>query len=232
MKNIFKYIFVALLIVSCGKSKTGNMTVNGTIKGLKKGTIYLQKMQDTAIVSVDSVLVEGESTFTLVDNVESPEMYYLQLEHSEDKIIPFFAEKGEITITTKLDKFEFSAEVKGSKNQELIDEHKAMMMKFNNKQLDIIKEKFEAQKNKNDSLVEAIKIMEQNLLRRKIYYTVNYAVNHKNSEVAPYLALAELNYANVKLLDTINKSLTKEIKASKYGVALNDFIENVKKNEK
>ncbi|MDV7185713.1 DUF4369 domain-containing protein [Lutibacter sp. TH_r2] len=232
MKNILKYIIVALLIISCGKSKTGNMTVNGTVKGLKKGTIYLQKMKDTAIVAVDSAFVEGESTFTLVDHVESPEMYYLQLNNSADKIIPFFGEKGEITITTKLEKFEYAAEVKGSKNQEMYDEHKEMIMKFNSKQLDIIKDKFEAQKNDNDSLLNAIKYNEQQLLRRKFYYTVNYAVNHNNSEIAPYLALAELNYANVKLLDTINNSLTKKIKASKYGVALDEFILRIKENEK
>lgn len=231
MKNIFKYIVVALLIVSCGKNKTGNMTVKGTVKGLKKGTVYLQKMKDTTIISVDSVFVEGENTFTLTDHVESPEMYYLQLGHSEDKIIPFFGEKGEITISTKLDKFEFAAEISGSENQKLLDEHREMMIQFNNKQLDFIKAKYEAQIEKNDSLVNAIEKDEESLLRRKIYYTVNYAVNHKDNEIAPYLALAELNYANVKLLDTINNSLTKKIKASKYGTALNEFIAKIKKNE-
>ena len=231
MKNIFKYVIVALLIVSCGKSKTGNMTVNGTIKGLKKGTLYLQKMKDTVLVSVDLVFVEGENTFTLIDNVESPEMYYLQLNNLDDKIIPFFGEKGEITVTTKLDKFETSAKVSGSKNQELLEEHKKMMAKFNNKHLDYIKAKFEAQKEENDSLLEVIEKNEKNLLRRKFYYTVNYAVNHNDDEIAPYLALSELNYANIKLLDTINNSLSKKIKASKYGITLEDFIQKIKENE-
>lgn len=232
MKNLFKYILIALLIVSCGDSKTGNMTVNGTVKGLKKGTIYLQKMKDTVIVSVDSVFVEGENTFTLIDNVESPEMYYIQLENLNDKVISFFGEKGEINISTKLDKFEYAAEINGSKNQKLLDEHKEMMIKFNNKQLEFIKAKFEAQKEENDSLLNAVEKDEKRLLRTKFFFTVNYAINHKDSEVAPYLALAELNYANVKMLDTINNSLTKEIKASKYGVSLEEFIQNIKKNEK
>src|SRR5690606_41835089 len=51
-----------------------------TIKGLKKGTIYLKKEQDTAIVTVDSVIINGIPDFELHSNIESPEIFYLYLE--------------------------------------------------------------------------------------------------------------------------------------------------------
>ena len=70
------------------------MIVQGQIKGLKKGTLYLQKMKDTLLVSVDSVALLGKDTFTLTDNVDSPVLYYLTFDgNTTDKRILFFGEK-------------------------------------------------------------------------------------------------------------------------------------------
>jgi len=208
------------------------MIVNGNIDGLKKGTLYLQKMKDSVLVSVDSVQLNGEGVFTLVDNVESPEIYLLQLDKLEDKVIRFFGEKGEITITSKLPKFSFAAKVSGSENQKIFEEHQAMARKFNGKQLDLIKEKFEAQKENDTALIAKIEQEEDGLLKRNYLYTINFAITHSKNEVAPYLALTELYYANIKYLDTVNNSLSDKVKSSKYGLELQEFIQNIKKDEK
>jgi hypothetical protein len=229
-KIIFCCVLVSLLI-SCGKEKTGSMVVNGNIDGLKKGTIYLQKFIDTLFVAVDSVQLNGLSNFVLVDDIQTPEIYYLTLDKKENEKIPFFGEKGTITINSKLDKLLISAKITGSKNQELLDEYKSMIKQFRGKELDFIKEKFDAQKDKNDTLLVKLEDDEKNLIKRKYYYTTNFALQHKDKEIAPYIALTELYNANFKLLDTINKSLTKEIKASKYGVQLETFITEIRENE-
>jgi len=232
MKKLGVSIFVIVLLISCNQKKQGNMVVNGTINGLKKGTVYLQKLKDTTLVSVDSVSLNGINTFTLTDNVVSPEIYNITLSEKPDETISFFGEKGKISINTKLSKFAISAKIKGSKNQDILEEHKAMLKKFGDKQLDLIKEKFDAQKNNDSELVAKIEKEENNLLKRKYLYTTNFAVQHGKFEVAPYIALTDLYYANVKLLDTINKSLSKKVKKSKYGLELKKFIKNIKKNEK
>lgn len=231
MKKILPYILAIGFIISCEKSHEGTMIVKGNIDGLKKGTIYLQKHVDSLIVSVDSIQLNGESNFTLADDIESPEIYYLFLNEMPDEPIPFFGEKGEITITSKLPKFEYSAKITGSKNQDLLNEYSSMVKKFNGKQLDYIKERLEASQANDSELVVEIETKENNLLKRKYLYTANFAINHSDQEVAPYLALTELFYANVKLLDTVNNSLTKQVKASKYGVELEQFIKKIKENE-
>jgi len=43
--------------------------------------------------------------------------------------------------------------------------------------------------------------------------------------------LSEVYDANVKYLDTVYKSLTPKIKDSKYGIALESFIQERKKSE-
>ena len=77
MKKILM-VCMLLLIVACSHEKElGNMVVQGKIKGLKKGTLYLQKMSDTTIVSVDSIRLFGTDTFTLSNNISSSEMLSL-----------------------------------------------------------------------------------------------------------------------------------------------------------
>ena len=63
-------------------------------------------------------------------------------------------------------------------------------------------------------------------------FTVNFALNNKDSEVAPYLALTEIYDAKTSYLDTINNTLTPKVKASKYGKELQTYIDEVKKSEK
>ncbi len=232
MKKIISCIVIVSFLFSCNSGKKGNMTAKGTVDGLKKGTLYLQKYKDTLLVSVDSIKLNGTGEFILTDNLESPEVYFIVLDKKETEKIPFFGEKGEILISTKLAKFATSAKITGSKNQELLDKYNEMLKKFNNKQLDLVKEKFDAYKNNDTALISKVKKEENSLIRRKYYYTTNYAVNNADYEVAPYLALTGLYYANIKLLDTINNSLSKKVKKSKYGLELAKFIEDIKSKEK
>jgi len=183
------------------------------------------------MVTVDSIVVDGAATFTLSDNVESPEMYYITLADSDKKIL-FFGEKGKIEIKSKLDRFDIAATIKGSKNQDLLNQYNKMISKFNNQQLDLIQADFEANKTKNEVLIDSIDKLSQRLLIRRYLYATNFAVTHPKNEVSAYIALTDLYNANIKLLDTINNSLIKSVKQSKYGLQLNRFIAEIKKNEK
>lgn len=231
MKKLLPYIIVISLVISCGKSHQGNMIVKGNIDGLKKGTLYLQKLKDTTLVTVDSIQLNGDSNFILADNVESPEIYYITLGEISNEKIVFFGEEGEITITSKLDKLATSVKVTGSSNQLVLDEYNAMIQKFNGKQLDLIKNRFEAMKESDTASQSQTETAEKSLLKRRYLYTTNFAIQHSDTEVAPFLALNYLYNANINLLDTINKSLSPEVKISKYGVKLNTFIEEIKSNE-
>ena len=232
MRKIFGLLAIVVLLVSCNKNEHENMVVKVTIDGLKKGTLYLQKVKDTALVSVDSIQLDGKTEIVLSDDVESPEIYFLALDKIAGERISFFGEKGEITVNAKLEKFATSAIITGSVNQDLLAEHKAMAQKFNGKKLDLVVEKFNAYKINDTALASKLEKEEKNLIKRKYYYTTNFAVVNASHEVAPYLALTELFDANIRLLDTINNSLSKEVKASKYGKELEKFITDIKSAEK
>ena len=228
----FLYALVALTIISCGKEHH-DLTVLTNIKGLKKGTVYLKKVKDTALVTVDSMVINGNPEFELHSDLESPEVFFLYLDKnsSENDRIAFFADKGITTINTSLKNFVFDAKINGSPQQKKWDEYKLIMSRFNERNLDLIKENFEAQKNGDTSKSNSIQKDYNNLLKRKYLYTVNFALNNKDSELAPYLALTEIYNAHVKYLDTINNSLTPQVKASKYGKELQSFIDSIKSKE-
>lgn len=206
------------------------MYVKGTIKGLKKGTLYLQKQKDSLIVSVDSVFVDGTDTFVLQDEIESPEMYYLTL-GSGIKKIAFFGEKDTVYVSSNLEKFALKAKITGSENQALLDKYYEMSKKFNDQNLDLIKEEFEARKKGSQDSIDVVEKKMKNWTRRKYLYTTNFAINNGSYEVSPYIALTELTDANVALLDTINSSLSDDVKTSKYGKQLDRFITGIKEDQ-
>lgn len=235
-----KSIILLLSIVvfaSCSEKKsTKNFVLTGNIKGLKKGTLYIQRINDTVLVAIDTIKINGDSHFTSEFDLQSPEMLYLFLDrgvsNSVDNNISFFAEKGKMNIETSLDFFTADVKITGSKNQALYDEYKKVVSRFVDQDLDLIEKRINALK--NNKIEEAARIEEEQkgILKRKYLYTTNFAVNHDDYEVAPYVALAEIYDINLKYMDTIQKSMTPKVAKSLYGKKLNVFIAARKRDEK
>lgn len=234
MKKFSLLLLMAISIAACSK-KESNLVVNGNIKGLKKGTVYLQKIVDTAMENIDSVEINGDPNFVLEANIESPQVMYLYLEKVDNSDfndrLEFFADKGQVNISTKLEKFETEAKVKAGKNQEKLEEYRKMISRFNDDNLELIKADFEAKKEKDMEKLEEINKKYDRLLKRKYLYTVNFAINNKDLEIAPYLVLSEVYDANIKYLDTVYNSLTKPVKKSMYGKELERYLEERHKQE-
>jgi Domain of unknown function (DUF4369) len=230
-------LFSILILVSCSEKKsTKNFVLNGNIKGLKNGTLYIQRINDTAFVPIDTIVISGDSHFTSEFDLESPEMLYLFLDrgvtNSLDNNIAFFAEKGNMNLETTLDFFTADVKIIGSKNQELYDEYRKVVSRFVDQDLDLIEKKFKAYKDKNTDEVTRIEEEQKSILKRKYLYTTNFAVNNADHEVSPYVTLAEIYDINLKYLDTIQKSMTPKISKSKYGKKLNEFIAERRKEGK
>lgn len=232
MKKIIALFAIALIAFACSSKKEGNMVVKGQITGLKKGTLYLQKMKDTVLVSVDSMALLGDDKFMLTDNVDSPVMYYLTFDgNTTDKHIMFFGEQGEITINDKIEEFGFKPEITGSKNQEVMDKFREMDNRFRDQRLEFITKDFEARKAQDEELVKQLEADYKKMVRRRFLFSTNFAITNADSEAAPYIALTELYDANLQLLDTINNSLTDKVKNSEYGKRLQKFVTDIKTKE-
>ncbi|MBW2960819.1 DUF4369 domain-containing protein [Mesonia aestuariivivens] len=232
MKKLITLGLMTIFIFACA-NKEANFKLSGKVNGLKKGTLYLQQIKDTLVVNLDSVDVNGDSNYYLAANLKEPQILFLYLDKvngdKNDDIVEFFAEEGEMIINTSLRNFAVDAQVSGSKNHEKLNEYRDIMQRFNNQNLDLIKENFEAQKENDEEKILAVNKKYENSLKRKYLYTVNFAMNHKNFEVAPYVMLTEAFDANTKYLDTVYNSLDKKVRKSKYGKELKSFIKERKK---
>jgi hypothetical protein len=232
MKKIITVLVLTILIFACSSKKDGNMIIQGKIKGLKKGTLYLQKMNDTVLVSVDSIAILGDNTFKLTDNIDSPELFFLTFKGSNAKErILFFGEQGVININDNIDKFGLNPEITGSKNQAILDKFNKINKQFTNKRLDFIQKDFEAKKADDKEMMKKLDEDYKKLTRRRVLFATNFALTNSDFEVAPYIGLTELYNASIKLLDTVNNSLSEKVKSSTYGKRYDTYVTNIKKNE-
>lgn len=224
------------ILFACSEKKSDkNLLISGNVKGLKKGTLYIQRIEDSALIVIDSIKIDGNSNFESAITIESPEMLYLVLDrgtsNAMDTKLLFFAEPGKITIETDLEFFYANAKITGSKNQELYDSFKKINSRFNDQQLELTESKFKAYKANDLIAVEANETKYKSILKRKYLFAINFAVTNNEYEVAPYIALSEINNATLKYLDTIQKSMTPKVAKSKYGVILTQYIKDRKKLE-
>jgi hypothetical protein len=214
-----KYLLLLIIIIS-SCTTTDNFYLNGDIKGLKKGTIVLSKSIKNSEIVLDSINLNGDSNFTLSCFLNEPEVLKIKLTNSglNNDEIYFFANKGVTDFKTNLKRFVYEADFNGSLQQRKLDEFKKMMTKYNEENLNLIKNQIELYNNEDEMNIINQKLV--NLKKREMFYIINFTINNSNSEVSPFIANKYLNDINIKYLDTIYKSLEESIKNSKYGLIL------------
>ena len=238
MSKLLLALIIAISFISCKKEETStkNFLLTGNIKGLKEGKLYIQRIKDTLLMPIDSIIISGDSNFKSEFELNSPEMLYLFLDrgvsNSLDNNIPFFAEPGKMDIQTSLDFFTSDAKITGSKNQELYDQYKKVMSRYVDQELEIYTKQVEDYKNKKQKNNANTQSQLNTIKKRKYLYTTNFAVNHPDAEVSPYVALAEIYDINFKYLDTIKQTMTPRVAKTLYGKKFIEYYRERQKLEK
>lgn len=237
MKKLVLALFAISAIVACKQEENTdtNVHISGNIKGLSQGKLFLQKLQDSTLITIDSITINGNSNFESHINLDSPEVLYLFLDRGQTKSIdnslPFFAEPGQIKIETTLERFFADAKITGSKNHDLWVKFDSLNSKFRDQNLALMAKRLKNELKPNPSTTDSIENEYQKLLKRKYRYTAHFAVSNANKEIAPYLALSEIANINTAFLDTIQKSMTPEVAKSKYGKMLKEYVKKRKSEE-
>ena len=211
------------------------MRLSGFVDGMKEGTLLLQKTNNNKFITLDSMVVKGDAHFNFSEKIESPELYFLSLKiqnvDREVGAIAFFAEPGDMTINTTLNNFLGNAVITGSENQKKYTQYKTLIKRYSDRNKDLTQLLISAAEAKKIKVIDSIDTLQKRVLAGSYLATVNFALNNKDYEIAPFLALSEIYNANPKYLDTIYSSLNPKIKASTYGVALKEFIEQTKSQD-
>lgn len=232
MKKFLLLVSIGLTLFSCSKKEEGNLRISGEIKGLSQGKLYIQRLQDTILKPIKVIKFDGNSKFETYLNIKEPEVLYVYLDrgvsNSLDNNIAFFAEQGEITINSDIKSFIAKAEVTGNKNQELWNQYKKVISNYNQKNIEYIEQKLEAQIKGNTKKVDSLQSMEDRILLRKYQYSINFCMNNKDYEIAPFIALTEIYDANPVYLDSLRKVMPQSVLESKYGKIFSEYLDEIK----
>ena len=235
MKNYLWYTLLVLWMASCSSGNEENkMIVSGNVKGLKKGTLYLQYVPDSTLVNIDSIEVLGDGRFKFETMLESPEIYYLYLDKQDNNEfndrITFFGEPGSITINTNWNTFETKASIEGSETHKKLEEYNEIMNKFHNQSLELMRVAADPEIQSDTVAIDSLQKLSDKVILRGYLYTLNFALSNSDSYVSPYLALTNATNANPVYLDSIYSGLSDEVAASKYGIQLKKYLEDVTTN--
>lgn len=237
MKKLFFAVAALALIASCKNEDYGdaNLHIKGQIKGFSLGKLYIQRVQDTTLIPIDTIVINGKSTFETHLKIDEPEMLYLFLDRGQtnsiDNNLPFFAEPGNMTIQSTNEGFFANAKITGSKNQKLYEDFLKMKMRFTGQNAELTKRNIEASLKSDVTRLDSISKAQEMITKRRYLYTANYALNNAKHEIGPFLALSEIYDINIKYLDTIAKNMSPEVAKSKYGKSLTKYIADRKKDE-
>ncbi len=221
-----------MVILSSCNNNQSNMIVNVDIKNFKKGNVFLQKISESDLVNIDSIFVKNGNPISFSYYIESPELFYITLDISKiENRIEFFGDKGQINISTSLEKFNSDYKVSGSSTDSIYRDYLNMIKKFNDKTLDLIQLSFNLSK---INMTDSLKIVEkeiESLNKRRYLYNLNYIVNNGNNFLSPLIAINEFSESSQLIKDTILKSMSKKVLDSKYGkiyseITKKEIIEN------
>ncbi|WP_242535761.1 DUF4369 domain-containing protein [[Muricauda] lutisoli] len=230
MKQILFVLLVGVTVLtSCEKSTENTMNVSGNIKGLKKGTLYLQQFKDSTLATLDSLEIKGDGTFSFSTEVNEPEVFYLYLKKEDNNDIndriTFFGESGDIVINTSWNTFDTNVDISGSKSHEKLLEFYDMASKFNIKELTLVQQASTPELQEDSVALDSIqRLINQNTISR-YRYALNFGLNNGDSYATPYIMITEAREANPKYLDSIYKGLTPKVAASKYGKEFKAFLD-------
>ena len=221
-----RLILLSVFFISC--SSNNNFELELEIKGLKKGKVILSKVNDSTGVVIDSVFVKGDNLVKFKSNLSEPQILYVDLilnDGNSYKTLSFFAEQKKIKVVSSLDKFGYEINVSGSKNDSLLRNYVGFNRKFNDQKLDLIKTSLEFNNQVDEDSLAKIDEMLISLNKRQFLYNANFALRHSDFEVSPYIAITDLKESK-KIMDTIYKSLSDDIKKSKYAENLKKLLSN------
>jgi len=116
MKKIVIIFAVTAILLSCTGKKGNQYNITGVVKGTKAEMVYLQKMDSTGWVTMDSAAVKN-GEFEFKGKVDFPDRWNLTIKGKE-MAFPFFLENSDIKLVVHADSTGL-LEVTGSSNQDL-----------------------------------------------------------------------------------------------------------------
>lgn len=225
MKKIFIAVSaIGLFLASCNSADQYKLT--GKVAGMTEGKVYLSKAQDNKLVKLDSTVL-GENGFSFEGTVESPEMYYIELE-GQKGAIQLFLENSVISVDANLENLR-EAKVVGSANNDVIVAFGESQKSIQEKQQAMYQEYQKAMQSKNQTAADSIRGEFDKSEEAKNAANIEFVKANANIVAAGFIAQRISGQMEVKEMEDLYNVLGENAKLSSYGVKINEKIETMKK---
>ena len=227
---------LSTLCISCADENQDEIErsfrITGEIEALKKGVIYLERIQDSALIAVDSARIDGDGVFDLSTPLSDDELLFIYLDKNDgiaydDRWQVWGSPGTSMSFKWHRDSIEKQPRTTGSAPQQVLEDFIALQRFHDNRALRTIQDYYIAKEAEDVSALEESDKRYSQLEQRRALSMINFALTHSDSPVAPYVAMSELRAANPKYLDTIYKKLAPSVRASHYGVVLKEQLESI-----
>ena len=224
MKKIALILLIGTILASCA-GKRDKFTINGIIKGIDTGMIYLQKYDADQWINVDSTkLVKGEFAFT--GKMELPEMWHIAI--AEKQIyIPVFVENSKIEVQIYTDSLEKST-VKGSATHDIYQKYLTLNDTLN-KKMDEINLEMKKAKDIHDSVsLKRTDSISTELDKEMKKQLVAFVKTNNKTTVSPYLVMRNSWQFELPDLEEIVTAMDTNLNKSQYTVILKKRLDILK----
>ena len=219
-KLIFGLLAIAF-IASCTSQKSDEFVIQGKVRGENVEKVYLQKIVDSNLQSIDSAVVEN-GAFKFTGTITSPDLYYIGLD--ENRFISFFNEPAKIQVDFHTDSLA-NPEVSGSKSDKEYRDYLTMVEKQRSTQVGLYTAYNEASRNADSAKMQELeKEFEANDKAQKTEI-LEFIKSNNSTFVAPYVAIRNAYLMELDEMEEVYTSFDKEIAASNFGTMLIDRIE-------
>ena len=226
MKKLFLIVTIASILASCAGRNKNQYTVNGIVKGIDTGMVYLQKSESGVWTKLDSTNLKG-GKFTFTGNIKSPEMWYLTFQ-GKQIYFPLFIENSFIDVLVNPDSIDKST-VKGSATQDIYKQYLTKADEINKKSDDLYTQ-YKQAKEKNDTVtMQKLDDASTQLDKEMKNVIVDFAKTNTKSVTAPYLIMRNSWQFELEDLIDIYSKFDTSLRSCVYYQNINNKIEVLKR---
>lgn len=221
MRTFGILLLTAFIFSSCSIKK-GQFSINGIVKGVNEGKVYLQQLVASKWAIVDSTQIE-KGKFKFAGTIKLPEMFQIKSEN-QNFILPVFIDAADIEVQIFPDSVDKSV-VSGSEDHDLYNKY-LMMKQPTEEKIDSLYTEWKKAKENGDSLTmastDSISTVLENDLKKILQ---DFAGANSTSTVAPYLVMRNSWQFELPELEEIVNKFDASIDSSQYTQSLKKRIE-------
>jgi peroxiredoxin len=226
MKKIMLILAVAVILASCTGRNKNQFAINGNVKGIDSGMVYLQKTEGGNWIKLDSTNIK-EGKFTFKGNLAAPELLYLTFSANQLNF-PFFVENSEIDVTVYADSLDKSV-VNGSETNVIYKNYLGQKDVLDKKMDNLYGEYKKAREANDTSLMNKLDAGQNDLDKEMKKLVVDFVKANNKSVVAPYLIIRNSWQFELPELEEISATFDTSLKVSGYYQTVMNRIDILKR---